>query len=562
MDISKLSTEDLVALKAGRLSDVSTEGLQAIRGVKEEPRPDVDMSTLDSMDARSRVRPEPTTTQKLWSSLPGRGLQGGLDVVDAGAQLLANTFGSKSEADRINQIARQRGLDYEQAKYATGFEGTDIARPVGSAVAQMLMTRGLGAPSAAASLPAKVGLGSLFGAGFGALQPVTEGDFWKEKAKQTGVGALSGAAAVPITEVAARVVRPMTSEAVKLLRSEGVAPTVGQILGGTAKSMEEKLSSLPILGSVIRSGQDRANLDLNKAVWNRVLAPIGEKLPAGTLGRDAVSYSDDVITKAYEKVLGKIGAVKIDTKLGADMTTLSGMVNHLPKERGQQFVQILRSEIGDRIENGTLTGDAIKKADSNLRSIGETYIRSSDADQRTIGAALLQARKNLIGFLGRASPFKDELKSIDTSYANFIRALKASSGVGAQEGVFSPAQLQAAVRAADPTKHKKSFAKGGALMQDLSDAASSVLQNRVPNSGTADRALASGMALAPGALAAMASSPAFVGAAIPTAMYAPGIQRLLAGALTSRPAIAEPVADVIRKSSPVTTGLLYPFFAE
>ena len=122
MDISKLSTEDLVALKAGRLSDVSTEGLQALRGVKEEPRPEVDMSTLDSMDARSRVRPEPTTTQKLWSSLPGRALQGGLDVVDAGAQLLSNTFGSKSEAERVNQIARQRGLDYEQAKYTTGFE--------------------------------------------------------------------------------------------------------------------------------------------------------------------------------------------------------------------------------------------------------------------------------------------------------------------------------------------------------------------------------------------------------------------------------------------------------
>lgn len=533
--------------------------------IKRRFRPAVSQDTLDPRDVQARILPQPTTAQKLWSSLPGRFAQGGMDVIDAGAQLLANTLGSSSEADRINQMVRNRGLDYEQAKLLSGFQGADIARPVGSAALQLLATRGLISPAAKATLPTRIAGGAASGAGFGALQPVTEGDFWNEKLKQTGVGAASGAVAAPVTGALARVIRPETSESVKLLRSEGVAPTVGQTLGGLAKTAEEKISSLPLLGSVIRSAQDRATLDLNTAVWNRALSPLSQKIPSGVIGRDAVTYVDDVISKSYEKVLNSIGAVPVGGQggqLSKRLSSLAGLVSHLPKDRGQQFVSILRNEIVDRVDAGRLTGEAIKKADSNLRAIGEQYIRSADADQRTIGAALLQARKELMSWLGTVAPSqKAELKAVDSAYANFIRGLKASSGVGAEGGVFSAQQLQSAVRAADPTKHKKGFAKGEAMMQDLSDAASEVLSRRVPNSGTADRLLASALALTPGAAASMVGSPVGMALAAPTVAYAPGIQRLLSGALTSRPDIAQPVSDLVRQSVPVAGGAMYPLFS-
>jgi hypothetical protein len=120
-----------------------------------------------------------------------------------------------------------------------------------------------------------------------------------------------------------------------------------------------------------------------------------------------------------------------------------------------------------------------------------------------------------------------------------------------QDETFTAAQLQNAVRALDPSKHKKAFAKGEALMQDLSGPAKNVLTNRVPNSGTTDRALMAYLLANPikGTIGAAASIPASV-------MYsAPG--RQAAAMLGSRPDFAQPLADVIRQSVPFAGAGLY-----
>jgi hypothetical protein len=120
-----------------------------------------------------------------------------------------------------------------------------------------------------------------------------------------------------------------------------------------------------------------------------------------------------------------------------------------------------------------------------------------------------------------------------------------------QDETFTAAQLQNAVRALDPSKQKKAFAKGEALMQDLSGPAKDVLSNRVPNSGTPDRALLAYLLANPikGTGAALASIPM-------SAMYsAPG--RQAAALLGSRPDFAQPLSEVIRQSVPFTGAGLY-----
>ena len=101
----------------------------------------------------------------------------------------------------------------------------------------------------------------------------------------------------------------------------------------------------------------------------------------------------------------------------------------------------------------------------------------------------------------------------------------AASSVAAKDGVFTPAQLHAAVKAKDKSMDKGAFARGNALMQDLSSAGKNVLPSNIPDSGTAGRLLAN-MAAHPisGMLTAAASIPAM-------AAYSRTGSRLINGAV-------------------------------
>jgi hypothetical protein len=79
--------------------------------------------------------------------------------------------------------------------------------------------------------------------------------------------------------------------------------------------------------------------------------------------------------------------------------------------------------------------------------------------------------------------------AIDAGYAKFKTVQRASTSAGAHpDGTFTPAQLSRSVLARDRSKDKAAFARGDALMQDLSSAARDVLPQTVPDSGTPERA--------------------------------------------------------------------------
>lgn len=82
-----------------------------------------------------------------------------------------------------------------------------------------------------------------------------------------------------------------------------------------------------------------------------------------------------------------------------------------------------------------------------------------------------------------------QLQKINKAYADYAILRKAASmgGTAGNEGLFTPAQLNSAVRMADSSAGKGAYASGKARMQDFSDAAMSVLPSKVPDSGTAGR---------------------------------------------------------------------------
>lgn len=434
--------------------------------------------------------------------------------------------------------------DAYQRDVRGGQNDFDFGRMAGS----MAFTAPLSA-GAPASLGRAVMGGAITGAAGGALQPVLQGDFLTEKLKQTGVGAATGAVVAPAAYGASKMIAPDVSPEVKMLREAGVTPTPGQMLGGGFKSAEEKAASLPILGSAIKAGQNRANEQFNVAAVNRALAQVGVTLPKGISGHEAVQFAEKALRGKYDDALSAIGPVRLDQQLSADLRGVYGQLSTLPKDKADQFARIIQKEIGDRAARGTLTPEAMKAAESNIGFQARAYLRNDDFDIRQLGEALEAAQDSLRAMVQRQAPPQaaDALKAANAGWANFKRVQRAASYVGAEDGAFTPSQLHSAVKATDRSKDHAAFARGNALMQDLSGAGKNVLANKIPNSGTTDRLLGAAALGAPMVDPTGASLSTLLGLGGASLLYTPVGQRMAAGLLASRPEAAAPVADAVRR---------------
>lgn len=516
-----------------------------------------------------------------------RFVKGLRDPIDGGAQLLTKVLpdGVVSAGNRFNNwladktglVARlpEGGVDQQvrdaEAEYQArrnlptitnlvtgqkpdpGFDwmrlGGNVLNPANIAAASRL--------PAATTLLGKMGWGAL-GGGLSALtQPVTQGDnFAAEKLKQVGTGAAFGGVTPAALAGVGRVVNPKASQDAQLalLRSEGVRPTIGQTLGGWADKAEQKAMSVPFVGDAIAGARERAAGDLNRAVANRALAPIGEKLPDGKVGREAVSYVQNKLSEAYDDLLPRM-KVQADQAFNQEIKSLANMVKTgaLDPKAAASFSRILKNDVLGKFQGqASLTGQTLKQVEGDLSQQISRLGQSTDADQRLIGDALKEVQASLRSLAQRSNPdLAPQLKAINAGYANFKRMERAAASVAADDGVFSPAQLQSAVKALDKSKDKGRFARGEALMQDLADAGRVRLGASVPNSGTTDRLaqIATG--------AAAFGNPLATGATIGGGLlaYSPPVQALLRGLVANRGSgqTAQAISGLLDKAAPVLT---------
>lgn len=490
---------------------------------------------------------------------PEMGIFRGLrDPLDAGAQMAvrgANAVGlaPDSEVARVDQINRDAEQSYQQGRGDTGF---DALRLGGNILATAPLTS---VAPVGAGLAARTAIGAATGAGFGALQPVANPgeNFWEQKGQQAKSGAIAGGLAAPITAGLARLISPKTSADVKTLMREGVTPTPGQVLGGAWKSTEEKLTSVPLVGDAIRAGQRRAIGELNTAAVNRSLYPLGKSIPKGVTGRDAIEFAERTLGQSYDDVLTRIGAQKVDNQMVNELANLRSIIANQPKDFAGRLDRIIDNEILGRTQNGRLTGEAIKAAEGNLGSLARGLRGSADYDTRKLGEAIDETQRILRTWLERTAPkdVSEQLRKTNAGWANFKRVQRAASSVAADDGVFTASQLNSAVKALDRSKDKGAFARGDALMQDLSSAGKNTLAQSIPDSGTPGRIMAA--ALAGGGLGFLSPTALTLtgAAALP---YTPVGQRIAAGLLASRPQLAEPVSQAVRQAGvPILTGGLF-----
>lgn len=421
-----------------------------------------------------------------------------------------------------------------------------------------------GALATAPMLPAAAGYRGAVGTGMalGATQPA---ESWDERAKNATFGAAGGAAGQAGANLLSRAVAPQVSQEVRTLMDAGITPTPGQTLGGGWKRLEEAATSVPFVGDFIRRAQNRQLDALNTAVGNRALAPIGEEVAAGVApGRDLVAHVEQKLSNAYDKVLPYISA-RVDPQFAGEINNLTRLVSNGNMSHGEanQFSAIARNQVLSKLQgqNGAATGETLKAMISDLERTAGNLSRDPSFSQRQLGDAVGELASSIRGMMARQNPtYAPQLKAIDEGWANFKRLQRAASSLGADEGVFTPAQLQNAVRAGDRSKDKGAFARGGALMQDLSEPAKSLLAAKVGDSGTPYRTAAIGL----GAGALGHSAPAIAPflspwlaapfAAAPL-MYSGMGQKAMAALLTQRPQLAAPLAGAINRAP---MGLLMP----
>lgn len=378
----------------------------------------------------------------------------------------ADEFAAKLRADR--KAGAPEGIDWASL-------GGDVAATLPAAGLKVAQGLGKGAQFAN-----QVAQGAVAGA---ALTPTTEQSVGVNAGIGAGVNALLG----PVVGKLAQGARPAADK----LRRLGVRLTPGQRVGGAAQRIEQGARSIPLVGDLIKNREREAFADFNRAVGNSVLEPVGRSLPKDIgAGHEMVKHVEDILGARYDKLLTKAVA-SVDQEFRNELTTIAQMAQQLPKARIGQLKRVLQAQLVEKLNAGPIGGRELKRIDSELGRLATKYVKSQSADEQLVGELLSDVHLAFKHLIERSSPkgVATELKKTNAAWARFVRLQSAAAKIGTDQGIFTPEQFSNAVRMADQSKRHGAYAKGEALMQDLSDAGRDVLGNKLPDSGTATRAM-------------------------------------------------------------------------
>lgn len=510
--------------------------------------------------------PEQQPQQADQISGAGRAWQGVQDIPNGMAQLMLH--GAQQLPDSVvNAVPGLKGADnyldndlhnqeqnYQARRAASGSDGIDWYRMGGNAAASLPLVAAL--PGAGATTAVgRLGAGALQGAVAGASQPdfdAQNGGYWTDKGYQTAGGAAVGGALNPVLGAAGAAIAPKVSTAAQYLMDKGITPTIGQIMGGPAKALEEKATSIPGVGDAITNAYARGLRQFNSVALNSALEPIGAA--TDKVGRAGV---DDVATKlgsAYDQVLPRLN-LKLNDQLAQGILDAKA---GLQPQQATQFDNIIGNQFNKFGDTDTLTGDTLKGFQSEITNEAKGYGGDASYDQQKLGQALDKVGFAIRDNLQDSNPQDAKLlQNINQGYAQYARLRTAGQMAKSDRG-FTPAELATAIRQNDQSVGNGAFARGDALLQNLSDPAVETLGSKYPDSGTAGRhaveAIAAtmvGHAAAPDVVlpAAMASGAASV------PYLTEGTQKLAAALLSKRPGFARPVSDAAQALAPyISTG--------
>lgn len=455
--------------------------------------------------APSKARPK----RNIWGEAAGlmanvnRGLVLG-DELAAGASALVNSVtGNGPQGFRAN-MAQQRQVEDEyradRPKMAALGVGT------GNALSALVPFGETGALAAQAPRALNMARGATASALSGAAYALGDRGTARERlaaASNPAMLATSAALGGGLAALgpAAKKVKPAKIDSdVALLNREGVSLTPGQMRGGVARAAEDSATSLPILGTSIAERRTEGIQTFNRATLNRALKPIGDSVPEGMTGTEAIKYAGDRLSKGYEDAIpGRM--VRADSGFAEDVRKSFDNIDTLTPQAVERLSNILDQRITSRLpRNGTMDGAMYKQIQSELDYEVSRFAGATDPDLRAVGDVLQGVQSALENAARRQDPkFAARIDALDRGWAELARIENAASKSTDMSGMFTPAQYRQAIVSADKRVRRRGVARGEALSQDLARAALHVLPSKVPDSGTAGRSAWGLLASAPGA---------------------------------------------------------------
>jgi hypothetical protein len=409
------------------------------------------------------------------------------------------------ENELSGQRQREDSFDAEQPNAAAlargvGMAGTAFVPGGASANAFANSSRAVNAVRGAAT-------GGLTAAGYAAADRGTLAERAQAAAgaARNPLALALGAAGGAVAPAARRAPRAKISPNVVTLREKGVQLTPGQARGGVSRAVEDAATSLPIVGTAIQEARTAGVESFNRAAANEALATVGRKLPDNiAAGHDAVAYVERTLGDLYDNAIPGKTIIADEPFKAAIGERLSEIVQDMTPAARDRLAGILDQRLTSRFgEQGAVSGDVFQRISSELGTVRGRFSASQDADQRAIADAIGVVQEELRNAAGRQDPaFAAAKTAIDKGYALFKRQQGAAASLGAEGGVFTPAQYGGAVRRGDRSADKGASARGDALGQGLADAGRAVLPSKVPDSGTATRGAIAMGASAPGAIIA------------------------------------------------------------
>ncbi len=462
------------------------------------------------------------------------------------------TMGTSDElVARINELrgkgTYEQNLARERGKLAAVSPWIRVPGEAAGMMAATALVPGAMGPGVLRGAATGAAGGGLFGFGSG------EGGL-EERAKSAGFGAAAGGAGGAVGGLLSNLISPPASRspALQALMREGITPTPGQVagqggmVGKTAQQVEEALTSVPLINQAVRAGKTRGMEEFNEAAINRAMAPTGKT--ASKIGYEGIKEANAAISKTWDDTLKGI-TVQWDDTLGQQVADVLADAQRSLTKRAYKK---LMSEVSDlasqeTMESTSTTGRHAYTIVDNLGKKAAEFQGSEKIYDKRLGAALGELREVFIDQIMRSAPPEKaaKLTELRKAYPEYLLIERAAGMKGAREGVFSPAQYNAAARALEPTKRKSYWARGQARGQDLARAATEVMGQNLPNSGTTDRAIIAALLGGPAVgatvdpLAGAAVTGGLLAGSLP---YTPLLQRALAAGMATRPAGAPAAA--------------------
>ena len=408
----------------------------------------------------------------------------GRDIGRAAAQGIS--FGTADEAEAfVRSVVGEKSYSENLEKIRSEIKKFQEDRPVlatGAEIAGSIPTALLGgAGLARAGITGAGKIAGIEGAayGFGA----GEGGV-ADRATSAAVGGALGAGIGKAADVAL----PRATDAARALLREGLPLTPGQTVGGMTRLAEERLTSVPVVGDIIRDAENRVVDSFNRATMNRAIAPIGKNVPKKLEGQEAFAFAKNEVDEAYETVIPKLSITDADPLENAVLEVVARNED-LPEEMVNTLLKKVDKTLLGRIKDGEIAGQALKDAESDLGQEAINLSRSGDAFQRQIGQALFDVQTALRKTLADQNPNAKELQKVNQAFAQLVPVQEAALAATVREGRFTPAQLLRGIKKADKSRRKTKVAKGEAPLQEFGQQAQDVIARTVPDSGTPERAM-------------------------------------------------------------------------